>query len=235
MKIEAVIICINYADFLKITLPANKKQLDRIVVVTDKKDEETLSVCLENDVECIQTDIFYRDDNGKPNKALGINEGLSRLDEDGWVLQIDADIWLPSFARQMLDCIELDETCVYGIDRMMCNSRELWDSFINRSPLIHDRFLLNLDIFPIGARIVQIREDSFLPIGFFQLWNPNKSGVKTYRVEIGAGFERTDILHAKQFANNKRKLIPELVCIHLASEGSSYSGQNWNGRISKRF
>lgn len=236
MKLEAVIVCVNYSDFLRVTLPQNKKHFDKIVVVTDKNDQETVQVCLENNVSYIQTDDFYRDggEKPKPNKSIGINAGLSQLDLDGWVLQIDADIWLPSFTRRMLECIDLDGTCIYGIDRMMCGSKQQWDEFVKSNKLVHDRFLLHLDYFPIGNRIVQLNSDSYFPIGFFQLWNPNISGVKTYKEEPGTGFERTDILHVRQFAKNHWKFIPEIVCIHLASDGS-FNGQNWNGRASKRF
>ena len=60
MKIEAVIICAHYSDFLAFTLPTNKAFFDKIVVVTDKKDLKTKLLCEFHHITCIQTDVFYR-------------------------------------------------------------------------------------------------------------------------------------------------------------------------------
>lgn len=237
MKIEAVIVCINYADFLKITLPANKHHFDRLVIVTDEQDTETAKVCEFYNVQCIKTNAFYTDGSTKPNKALGINEGLKVLDKDGWVLHMDADIWLPPLARQILENHVFHSDCIYGIDRLMCNSYQEWIDFIHMNDdkkSIHEGWIyLHMHYFPVGQRIVQYQGDGYMPIGFFQFWNPKVSGVYTYPVE-NVGFDRTDVLHLKQFPREKRKFIPELVCVHLASE-ETYMGQNWNGRTSKKF
>lgn len=235
MKIEAVIVCINYSDFLKTTLPTNKFLFDRLVVVTDTKDTETHKTCEFYNVECIKTDIFYRDSK-VPNKALGINEGLKKLSLDGWVVQLDADIWLPPLTKSILGKLPLNKEFIYGIDRLMCDSYEDWFEFIslrNSKPIHEGWIYLHLHQFPVGQRIVQYHGDGYMPIGYFQLWHPKGSGIKTYPVEI-AGYDRTDVCHLKQFPREKRGFIPELACIHLASE-KHVQGQNWRGRTSKDF
>ena len=171
-----------------------------------------------------------------PNKAAGINEGLKNLDCDGWVLQMDADIWLPPLTSNILHSLPLDETCIYGIDRMMCNSYNDWIDYIQKdgNNLIHEGWVyLHMHHFHIGQRIVDYHNDGYYPIGYFQLWNPKGSGLFTYPSEI-IGFDRTDVLHAKKFTREKRRLIPDLVCIHLASEEHEM-GQNWKGRTTKSF
>lgn len=238
MKLEGVIVCINYSDFLKVTLPVNKQYFDRLVVVTDTKDTETAKVCSFYNVQCIQTDAFYVDGSTMANKALGINEGLKVLKKDGWVLQMDADIWLPPLTRHILDRLPLDEKSIYGIDRLMCNSYHDWTDFIHMNKVdahpMHEGWIyLHLHHFPVGQRIVQYHGEGYMPIGFFQLWNPFSSGIYTYPVEK-VGYDRTDVLHLKQFPRDKRKFIPELVCVHLASE-EHFMGQNWHGRKSKTF
>ena len=50
-------------------------------------------------------------------KGAGINEGLSRLDQDAWVVHLDADIWLPPQTRLLLENANLDPCMIYGIDR----------------------------------------------------------------------------------------------------------------------
>jgi len=40
-KIEGVTVCVDYADFLEVTLPQAMKAFDNVIVVTSKKDKET--------------------------------------------------------------------------------------------------------------------------------------------------------------------------------------------------
>ena len=236
MRIEGVIVCINYSDFLKVTLPSNKQMFDKLIVVTDTKDEETHKTCEFYNVQCVRTDIFYRDST-TPNKALGINEALSYLKLDDWVIQLDADIWLPPLTRDILENLPLNKESIYGIDRMMCNSFKDWHQFISLKQSIagiHEGWIyLHLHHFPIGQRIVQYHGDGYMPIGYFQMWNPMASGVYTYPAEV-SGFDRTDVLHLKQFPRENRGFIPELICVHLASQDHAM-GQNWGGRTTKNF
>jgi hypothetical protein len=234
MKLEAVVICINYADFLSITLPNNKSFFDKIVVVTDTQDTETARVCEFNNVECIKTDVFYTKKGSKPNKAKGINEGLKYLNKDAWVLHLDADIWLPALTRHNLDNYPLDPTCLYGIDRLMCDSFMDWMKyFYSGKPVNEGWCYTHLDAFPVGTRLVKYHSEGYIPIGFFQLWNPSVSKI-THYPEQNAAFDRTDTLFAQLFPKKSRRFIPDFAVIHLASE-DTYQGQNWQGRISKPF
>lgn len=241
LKVEAITVCINYADFLKEVL-SNKMHFDKWIIVTDLQDTATQNLCAKHNIECIATDIFYRDcpaGTRLPNKALGINEGLKKLSLDGWVLQLDADIWLPPHTRQILEGLfhsgTLDSKKIYGIDRFMCNTYQQWEKFLyEETRPIHDKwYLINMDHFPIGHRLVNYGSEGYLPIGFFQLWNPAGAGVRAYP-ELISGYDRTDVLHAKQFNRLQRSFLPELMCIHLQSETGTL-GQNWNGRRSKPF
>ena len=55
------------------------------------------------------------------NKGKGINEGLAILAKGGWVVHLDADMWLPPQTRLLLQQAKLDKSMVYGIDRSaMC-------------------------------------------------------------------------------------------------------------------
>jgi hypothetical protein len=55
-KLEAVIVCDQYSDFLRCTLPHNKTLFDRIVVVTSPEDRATQKICEFYHVECVKTD-----------------------------------------------------------------------------------------------------------------------------------------------------------------------------------
>jgi hypothetical protein len=244
MKLEAVIICVNYSDFLTHTLPQNKQHFDKLIVVTDSKDEYTKRICEYHHVECLQTDIFYENQD-KFNKGKAINEGLKRLDMDGWVIQLDADIYLPPLTRMILNNCEkndgFDVKSIYGIDRMMCPDYKSWIEFIENPKLTHEGWVyVQTNIFPLGVRIAKFHtsepETGYVPIGFFQMWNPKESNVYKYPEYHGSA-DRTDVKMAHNFTKSKRQLIPEIIAIHLESEalGISEMGKNWNGRKTNQF
>ncbi len=90
MKIEAVTVCVDCGDFLDQVAPHNRRLLDRWIVVTRPRDEETRTVCTRNSIEIVRQDDFDRD--GPFAKDRGINKGLAQLKGDGWLLHLDADI-----------------------------------------------------------------------------------------------------------------------------------------------
>lgn len=234
MKLEAVIVCVNYSDFLAHTLPSTRSQFDNMVVVTDTKDNNTKRLCEFYNVKCIQTDVFY-EGGDVFNKGKGINAGLRELSLDGWVLHLDADIYLPPQTRSILENLPLDETKMYGADRLMCPSYQEWMKFIDSpSPIQSDWIYIHLNKFPIGVRIAEYKtyHGGYEPIGYFQLWHPYRSGVRFYPEEHGAA-DRTDVLHCKKWPRERRELLPEIVVIHIESEDGM--GINWNGRVSPKF
>lgn len=236
IKLEAVTVCVEYSDFLAQTLPNNKQFFDRYIVVTSSKDEKTQSLCEFHNVECIQTEVFY-EDGFTFNKAAGINEGLKLLDGDGWVVHLDADIWLPPLTRDILERLDLDPKLIYGIDRMMCPDYQSWQQFIERPKLTHQGWIFVYpDAFPLGVRVAAYKTDGYLPIGFFQLWHPGSSGVRDYPAKHG-DIDRSDMLHARLWPRAKRGFIPEIIGIHLDSEALDHKemGKNWHGRKTKLF
>lgn len=236
MYLECVVVCVNYSDFLAHTLPFNKHHFNRIVVVTDTKDEDTKKLCEFHHVECIQTDVFY-EDGDKFNKGKGINDGLDKLSRKGWVLHLDADMYLPPLTRSILERIELQPENIYGIDRMMCPDYSSWAKFVGKPTLTHEGWIyIHPTVFPMGVRIAEYMSKGYEPIGFFQLWNPGGSGVYHYPDQHGAA-DRTDVLMAKKWPRYRRILIPEIIGIHLESENLNLKnmGMNWNGRRTAIF
>jgi hypothetical protein len=234
MKLEAVIVCVNYSDFLAHTLPSTRNQFNKLVVVTDRNDIETKKICEYYNVQCIQTDVFY--ENGDAfNKGKGINEGLKHLDLDGWVLHLDSDIYLPPQTRSILETLPLDSNKIYGADRLMCPNYEEWKNFLDKPGPIQDSWIfVHLTKFPVGVRICEYKtyHGGYEPIGYFQLWNPSVSGITEYPTEHGFA-DRTDVIHCKKWPRDKRELLPEIVTIHLESEAGI--GLNWKGRITRKF
>jgi hypothetical protein len=234
MYLEGVIVCVNYSDFLNHTLPENKAHFDNLVVVTDLKDLATVRVCEKYNVKCVQTNVFYEND-AVFNKGAGINAGLAELTKQGWVIHMDADIYLPPLTRYVLEKRDLDQNKIYGVDRLMCPNYESWVAYREGYDTVHEHWtFVHLNSFPVGTRLVHYNDsDGWIPIGFFQMWHPAESGVHHYPDKHGAA-DRTDTLHGKKFDRNQRELLPELVVIHLESE-NCLMGANWNGRKTRKF
>jgi hypothetical protein len=236
MYLEAVTISVNYGDFLAHTLPANKEVFNSMVVITTPEDKETQNVCKFHNVQCLTSRAFF--ENGDTfNKGRGINDGLDFLLKKDWVCHIDADMYLPPQSRRMLDNIHFDKSKVYGIDRLMCPDYESWSKFVSKPKLVYDnQFLIKLDAFQIAPRVVHYNETGYAPIGYFQMWHPQGSGIVKYPTDSD-GADRTDMVFAKQWIRDKRELIPELVGIHLDSENATMTsmGKNWNGRKTNYF
>ncbi len=233
MKLEAVTVCINYADFLAETLPHNRTLFDKLVVVTAPEDRATRAVCEHWNVECVLTDAAKtRWD--KFCKGAAINEGLSVLSKTDWLVHIDADIMLPPLTRQLVHDAALDKHVIYGIDRYMCPDVHAWRKFLHQpTTQLEGGVFVHPNHFPIGARIITRQFGGYVPIGFFQLWHSSTKRL-TYP-EQHEDAARGDVAFAAQWPRHERALIPEIIGYHLESEQSAEMGANWGGRKTKPF
>jgi hypothetical protein len=242
-RLEAVTVCVNYADFLAETLPCNLGHFDHLIVVTAEQDRATQQLCRRLGVECRATDLMHYGGDSFA-KARAIDYGLAYLRRDDWVVHLDADIWLPPMTRQWIEWAQPDPECIYGIDRCNCTSWDAWRKFIDRpmrqqhQHLHHCLTVPPFDVahnrpFPMGARISLRQYGGYVPIGFFQMWNAGKYPERRYPLIQGSA-EHTDVLHAIQWPASKRRILPEIIAVHLESE-TSEMGVNWKGRKSKPF
>jgi hypothetical protein len=236
MKVEAIVTCVGYADFLPHTLMLNKPQFDKMLVITSPEDKATPRVCEYFRVPYHITDAF-QSRWGTFCKGAGINEGLDKLDKDAWVCHMDADIALPPNTRECLERADLDQSMIYGIDRVECKSYESWARFIGSpEPNVQGNgFMIHTthSPFQLGTRVAFGHDGGYIPIGFFQLWHPESSGVKQYPEGHGdAG--REDSHFATQWPRSKRGFLPEITAYHLESELAEMC-VNWKGRVTKPF
>lgn len=235
--IEAVSVCVGYGDFLREVAPYNRPLLDRWVVVTSPRDEETREVCRACSIECVLTEEHGRD--GPFSKGRMIDRGLATLGLFGWVLHIDADIALPADLHQVLDDAHLDEQNLYGADRLNVSGEAAWDRVRARGlwarPIPWACDIGRKDTTP-GRRIVN-HTHGYTPIGYFQLWHGQG---EAWRHRPTTGYPRrhgtaarTDVQHALMWDRRRRVLIPELVVWHVSKGG--HMGANWAGRTTPRF
>ncbi len=219
MKIDALTICVDYADFLAHCIPHNRHLFHRYVVVTTPHDRRTRDLCEHYYVDCLTSDCFY-DDGDVFSKSSGINMALAHLDSRDWVLHLDADIVLPPRTRMILDGLTLDPTCIYGVDRIMCPNHAAWMEYMSAPEVQHScQTFVQASAFPFGTRVGRLARDGWSPVGYFQLWSPDGSGISRYPRHGAA--DRSDHVHAMMWPRHKRVLIPEIVAIHLEQQSEA--------------
>lgn len=212
-SIDAIVPSAGFDDFLSITLPWNRDQLDRILVITTPADEATQQVCFECGVECIATDEFHRA-GATFNKGRGLNVGLRRIGGADWILVLDADIALPSDFRAGLSRSELDAETLYGARRLCCTEREDWDRV--REGRISWSDLPSLP--------TPYRHDVFLPLGFFQLFHASCRVFRRrpyYPVEF-RNARKVDTMFAKRW---RRRSLLSLDVVHLGPVAENHFGR----------
>ncbi len=106
---NALIVSVDFADLLDVTLEYNRHQFDRVIVVTTPQDIDTQIVAGKNNAEVFQTESFY-DRGAIFNKHKAMEEGLDFMGREGWICLMDADVLWP----KKLPHFELGIGNIYG-------------------------------------------------------------------------------------------------------------------------
>jgi hypothetical protein len=240
LKLEAVTVCIGYADFLAQSAKYNVGLFDEWFVITTEADEQTREVCRRHSIKTILSADAERGGDTF-NKGRLIERGLQFTGAEGWRLHLDADIICPANLHQLLDAADLDEQKIYGADRIMIHSPAEFARLLKSGWLTHTYHVETKPPvggaagFQIGTRWCH-HEVGYVPIGFFQLWHSaadlwRGARIKPYPTQHNTAC-RTDVQHALQWDRRQRELIPELFVVHLESEPAKL-GANWSGRTTK--
>jgi len=236
-RLEGVIVCLDYGDFLAETLPMNLTHFDRLVVVTALRDQVTRSVCRKYSVECVTTEAFT--ERGEIfNKGAAINVGLAALRQRGWLLHLDADIVLPNTFINMLDKSALQRDCLYGCERACVTGWDQWQGLKHKwfeNPQYFEKYFVHTPAeTPISPNVVH-KHYGYTPIGFFQLFHSQHFQSCELRYpETESNAENMDVQFAIRWSRSKRLLLPTVRAYHLDSEAAPM-GTNWNGRKTKPF
>jgi hypothetical protein len=94
---NAVLVCVDYADLLEVTLPYNRHHFNRILIVTAPQDHRTIDLAYYSQCDFYVTDAFYRD-GAIFNKWLALEEALDKMEYrqlDDWMCLMDADVLWP--------------------------------------------------------------------------------------------------------------------------------------------
>jgi hypothetical protein len=211
--LEAVTVCVNYADYLSITIKFNKQIFDDWVVVTSASDEETQTVCANHGVKCIVSNRLYEE--AVFNKGKALNDGLSVLSKRDWLLSLDSDVILPRDFRDEINSLYFDRKTLYGVRRV-------------EPPLaLHT---IKEDI--CCADIVSWQNGFIkrkVPLGYFQLFAADAIKEPIFSEEC----IRANVYDMKFLDRwNYKEIIPKLRVVHLPH---GELGTNWCGRKSGRF
>lgn len=209
-RIRGIVVCVGYADLLKITLPRNMQHLDECLVVTSPNDEETKEFCrgIPN-VSVYETDAFYRF-GANFNKGMAMEEGFDILGRHGWILIWDADTLFPDYMSDMLSVDNLKIGTLYGPPRLILKDPSEWTPEFN-----WDTARKTLDrCWP----------------GYFQLFHaddPHITQLPWYDVTFRHAGGGDGYFEARWKRHEKVKL--PFVVLHLGERDA-----NWFGRASKR-
>lgn len=162
MKIDSFITCVgdNARKFLSLTLGFNKKFFDETYIITTYGDIETEKLCQSAGVNCLVTDLFYKN-NAVFNRGATLNKAFEIIQPQDWIVSMDADCILKNhfldWKNNYNDSIEY----FWGMRRTIV-------------PTIND-----LEKIFAGGPETNYETPYGIGYGFFQLWNVNSSVVKS--------------------------------------------------------
>lgn len=217
MVLKSITVCVDYSDYLSISLPVNKKFIDEMLVITHEKDIATKKVCDDNGVEYIETDKMY-EDGATFNKGKAMNVGLEKIKDSDWIVNIDADIVLPNDFKDVISSNPLKEDCLYSAERSICFSKFIWHLFSNGN--------MNPSSF------VYFKDKKMGLIGYLFIYNANYLKKIGQPLKISESYDACngwDFSFREFWPVSNRKLLP-MYAAHLGDVG-----KNWNGRVTRPF
>ena len=239
-SIDALIVCVNYDDYLELTLPTVVSQVDRVLVVTDKNDKRTKKVCDKYGAKCIVSKRLH-ENGAKFAKGKAINEGLEYLKPKDWVLLLDADVMLKPNFRQDLNGYILNPGALYYTKRWGPADVYQIPSFTKALKQAKDPEVLFNNFANTNVAQIEGREGNdieHLPFGYFQLFNIKAQSVKAQKTiypETSDTAEHDDkVFGFEVFPVHKKASlpVPKFSVMHLPH---GIFQTNWKGRKSPRL
>lgn len=93
-QLRAILVCVDYADLLAITLPRNRHHFKEVWVVTHPQDDDTRKLAHRHDCQLHTTEVFY-ERGADFNKWAALEQGLDAMGRQGWLCIMDADVVWP--------------------------------------------------------------------------------------------------------------------------------------------
>lgn len=234
-RLECVMVCVNYSDFLEITLPWNIQHWDKVVVVTSSKDHRTAEIARKYGALVVISD-SYQSRGATLNKGAMLNAGASALDRDDWMMFTDADILLPPDFRKIFDQHVWNPGTLYYATRLTTPSPPLsWIAEYKKNPSIADSLHPSnpfadqgpwgyFQLFHTSARSLRPYSESFLSAGgvdkhFMEQWPPDKRHL--------TDFEVVHIDHGPHTTNWRGRRSPQLGSPSSTSLDVDWTAVGW--------
>jgi hypothetical protein len=202
----ALVISIDYADLLAATLPHNRPLFDRVFVVTEERDEQTIVVAAEHGCDVLLTS-HTKERGASFNRAGLLHRAQRVLHEafpDAWITILDADIVVP---RQLADADRSawNPAYLYGLARFECLTKSDWETGV--------------------VKLKSYGEDTGNTVyGYFQLYHDKTKFYPDWSESAGY----SDVEFSAQFEERRAK-VPcdgEMGVIHLG-----IGTTDWKGRV----
>lgn len=206
--------CLNYADFLDITLQP-WTDIGEVFVITAEVDKETQRVAARHGAHVEITDAWYL--NGAScNKGAAMNAVIHQRVFNGEVIAVfDADCFPRGTLTQYPQQISYDE--MIGCERVACKTPVDFVANLRKKPA---------ELKPMVTPPYVDRPH--LNRGYFQLFR--------YRGELQFGaakhktFSGCDLYFAAQFPKQSKMSVEQFVVLHMGQHG-----RNWKGRITRKW
>ena len=217
-KFPLVAICVsyNYFDALQFTLPVNYLHFDKIYLITQEDDIQTIEFCKNFNNVCI---FFYNfKNNGKKFDKFGALNFMQKIvyEEcpESWYLIIDSDIVLPNNFIDILYKEKLNSKCIYGGIR---NNLLKTSEFLDKRAIINDINNIN---FP-NNNILHWKNQPPSILGCFQLYKKKCLYDITYDNAEGFGDYQFGHINFDIFCH-----LENIIYFHI---GPGFV--NWGGKV----
>ncbi len=225
------ITCVDYDDFLALTLPSALSIFPNTWVVTAARDDGSLSVSRRHCARTFTTDVWWYN-GARFDKAAAINEWIETSIADKapcWILLLDADIYLPPGLEAYL--CGLQRHVLYSAQRRMCPSKEDWSQFVDGHLSLQDFSISHVPIKNGKAFGSRPTSNPAGLQGYFQLFFLNESAAKRRRLFTPSGSARAyDVEFALTYPEQDRRDLAGYEVVHLGEPKV-----NWNGRVTQRW
>lgn len=210
---KVIIPCVDYSDYLKVTLPAWREKLKAdFVIVTCHEDEKTKHVATDNNCRVLMTEEFHK--GGKFNKAAALDLACNYLLDGEICLVLDADVYPAKSSMPDFD-VRLDT--IYGVKRYSLKSLKNFPDY-STEDLIYEP--------PANLQLIKYRGRGDSPwscSGCFQMFR--------YTSNRRFGSFPTAALYDYEFAYKfPYGALIEFYVIHLGVRR-----ENWEGRVTPEF
>lgn len=201
---KAILVCVDYADVLNLTLPYNRHHFSEVMVVTTPEDSATIQCAEANNCRIHTTRTFY-EEGAIFNKWKSLEEALDVFGRYGWLCIMDADVFwpkqIPDYSREV--------GCIYTPKRRMRESVT--------APIPDE---VDWGQYPLHRNHTEWA-------GYTQIFHANDPhlGSPPWHQTNWKHAGGADSFFQKQWPNNRKKRPPFEV-LHIGEAGA-----NWCGRV----